>query len=190
MKYCPKCTKEYNINTKVCPLDHCPNCGSLELKRQLSREYRRYGFSNIVTAGIFIVIFGGMFTALTFASGIVYGFIGLSILIAISTMLVLSQTKPNFMCTSCKAKKFTPDNLIKLHYKDKQKTGVNNTSMTYEPEQNDISKKFDEFSEVQKEHHKRDFILRIVGIVIGAIFGIVGLIYSGLPLDFLSEIWK
>jgi len=134
-------------------------------------------------------LMGGIYTALAATYNIIYGISGTILIGIVFVAIIFSQTIPNFMCRTCKAKRFTPDYKVKLR-KFKKDHDEHNDDSSYESEQYDISKKLDEFSHDQKKHHTRDLILRIVGIGIAAIIGIVGLIYAGEPFDFLTEVWK
>lgn len=55
------CTKEYNDVAKVCPLKHCPNCGSLNVKQHLIRKFVEDSVGNIITVSIFPLMVAGFF---------------------------------------------------------------------------------------------------------------------------------
>jgi len=42
----------------------------------------------------------------------------------------------------------------------------------------EFQKKLEDLSKEQREHHKRDLALRIFGIAVSSIIGIVGIIYN------------
>ena len=66
MKKCPLCQTEYNNMTKVCPLRHCSNCGSLKLESYKKRNFKtsqaKQNFVFILPPlSFFVLVYGYLF---------------------------------------------------------------------------------------------------------------------------------
>lgn len=178
MQFCPLCSKEYNNITKVCPLDHCNNCGSLDLKKQKSRRPNKGFGDSMIGAGVglgFLIIFG---TLIANAASLLYTSIPISMAIGLGILAYFRASTQNFSCVSCRSNKFTPIANIKVK-KTKKLDTENGIQEDIEYQDKDgIIKKIDSLSESQTKHHKRDIILKIIGISVTAIIGVAGLVFN------------
>lgn len=188
MQYCPLCSKEYNDITKVCPLDHCNNCGSLDLKKQKSRRTNRGFGDNMIGAGVGVTMFSIFGILFASTSNVIYSVIPISIAIGIMVLVYVRSTIPNFSCVSCLSNKFTPLSKVKVK-KIKKINSENEIKEDIEYEDKDgIIKKINELSESQTKHNKRDIILKIIGISVTAIIGIVSFLNQEEIFSFFTDL--
>ena len=188
MQYCPMCSKEYNDIAKTCPLEHCPNCGSVDIQKQKSRRRK-----SDTGERIFFFSFGfGAIALLSLGIAQYYGVIYHSISIPLVIVMILTayhnSSIQNFYCKSCMAKKFT--HIFNIKLKKTRKTTEVDNDIEYQ-DKDGIMKKIDSFSAIQTKHHKRDLILKLIGITVSASLGSIGLVMNqeGITI-FLTEFFS
>jgi len=189
MPYCPLCDKEYNKIAKVCPLSHCPNCGSLKIKQHVIRKFVENSVYNIVMYSIIVIIFGGMIGAVALGKDLLSGLVILGFVGGIEYLIYFKNTFRHHYCIECKNQSFSPWTEIKIK-KTRPTNNDSNIQEDIEYEDKDgIIQKIDNLSKSQTKHHKRDMILKIVGISVTAIIGIAGLISNQEEIfSFISEL--
>lgn len=170
------CDKEYNDIAKVCPLDHCPNCGSLKVTKQLSRRRSLYYSDTMFLVSFFV----GMMALIGFIMiNSTYPEYGFTVWVALFFCIFLvhvASTMQNFRCKSCAAKNFSPISSIKVK---KTRSVAEEEFEHIEYQDNDgIMKKLDGLSENQSKHHKRSMILKVIGIIGSISIGITGLVLN------------
>lgn len=162
MQKCPLCQTEYNDVTRVCPLKHCSNCGSLKLltskKRsfQTSRAKQNFVFL-LLPLGFFVLVYGYLFVQgdliLFFSIVAVYSVFFIGFLFKI--------TMQNIDCKECHARNFPFVSDINLN-----STRLNGNLVDEEDLTKKISKNILEgLSKEQKRHNKKDILVRIIGAV-------------------------
>jgi hypothetical protein len=170
MQKCPLCQAKYSDITKVCPLKHCSNCGSLKVlthkKRsfQTSRAKQNFVFL-LLPFGFFVLVYGYLFVR-----GDLIPFLSIVAVFSAFFLGVLFKiTIKNVNCTECNARNFPFVSNIRL---DAIK---HNGSLVDDDLTKKISKMILEgLSTEQRKHNKKDLMVRIasaVSLVIIAIFG-------------------
>jgi len=170
MQKCPLCQTKYSDITKVCPLKHCSNCGSLKVlthkKRSFQTSRAKQNFVFILPPfGFFVLVYGYLFV-----SGDLIPFLSIVAVFSVFFIGVLFKiTVKNVNCTKCNAKNFPFASNIRLDL-IKQNDDLFDEDITKK-----ISKMVLEgLSTEQKKHNKKDLIVRIISasfLVIIAIFG-------------------
>lgn len=178
MQSCPLCNKGYNDIAKVCPLDHCTNCGSLELQKMRSRSLSKYDKGNI-TSIIALIGFMAFF-------GVAYGYsklgpiilaIGASAVGVPATVFYLVKSHQNMECKSCRARKFQPITDVKLQ---KGKRTVEENKPVVESYDKNKSNTIDEIIKIQEKNNRRNFIIGLLS-TIGIFIGIIVTIWISRP---------
>ena len=170
MQKCPLCQTQYSDITKVCPLKHCSNCGSLKVlthkKRSFQTSRAKQNFVFILPPfGFFVLVYGYLFV-----HGDLILFLSIVAVFSVFFIGVLFKvTIKNVNCTKCNAKNFPFVNNIRLDL-IKQNDALFDEDITKK-----ISKMVLEgLSTEQRKHNKKDLIVRIVSassLVIIAVFG-------------------
>jgi len=185
MQKCPLCQTEYNDVTRVCPLKHCSNCGSLKLltskKRsfQTSRDKQNFIFF-LPPLGFFVLVYGYLFVQgdliLFFSIVAVYSVFFIGILFKI--------TIQNIDCKECRARNFPFVSDINLN-----STRLNGNFIDEEDMTKKISKTILEgLSKEQKKHNKKDILVRIIGAVSLIVIAMLGTFFVNPDDVLLSEI--
>ncbi|MDH3276637.1 MAG: hypothetical protein OEL77_01125 [Nitrosopumilus sp.] len=184
MQKCPLCQTEYNDMTKVCPLKHCSNCGSLKLQTHKKRSFQsnraKLNFIIILPPlGFFVLVYGYLFV-----QGELVSFLSIVAIYSVFFIAVLAKTtKPNINCTECKAKNFPSITKIYLNPIIKKETSI------YEDDLTKISKKILEtLSKEQKKHNKKDIIIRIGGAISLTVIAIFGTFFVNPDSNLFEEI--
>ena len=171
MQKCPLCQNEYNDVTRVCPLKHCSNCGSLNLKFYKKRNFKsiraKQNFVFILPPlGFFVLVYGYLFV-----QGNVIPFLSIVAVYSVFFISMLFKvTMKNIDCENCNAKNFPFVSDINLNSIKKEKTTNNSEEITQK-----IAKTIlDELSKEQKKHNRRDMIIRTAGAVSMIIIAILG----------------
>jgi len=185
MQKCPLCQTEYNDVTRVCPLKHCSNCGSLKLLTSKKRSFRAsQDKQNFVfflpPLGFFVLIYGYMFVQgdliLFFSIVAVYSVFFIGILFKI--------TIQNIDCKECYARNFPFVSGINLN-----STRLNGNLIDEEDLTKKISKTILEgLSKEQKKHNKKDILVRIIGAVSLIVIATLGTFFVNPDDVLLSEI--
>lgn len=178
MQYCPLCKTQYNDIAKVCPLEHCVNCGSLDLRKQTSRSFvDRDTRNNFIGFTSFGLIFIAFYTSVVFlAKGEWEIFTIIMILtLSVAVLVFLNKTRHNSNCRSCQARNFKPIEDTKLRKGKKKKEDMNEVVDDEHPESTtEISKSIlENLSLEQKKHNRRDLFLKILGLVATAVILII-----------------
>ena len=181
MQNCPLCQTEYNDMTRVCPLKHCSNCGSLKLQIHKKRSFQtpkaKQNFVFILPPlGFFVLVYGYLFVqgdlVLFLSIVAVYSVFFISILFKI--------TIKNIDCKECNAKNFPFVSDINLNSNKRNGTLVENDDLTKK-----IAKTVLEgLSKEQKKHNKKDIMIRISGAVSLVVIAILGTFFIN-PDDIL-----
>jgi predicted nucleic acid-binding Zn ribbon protein len=181
MQKCPLCQTGYNYMTKVCPLKHCSNCGSLKLQTHKKRSFQtpraKQNFIFILPPlGFFVLVYGYLFVQgdlILFLSIVaVYSVFFISILFKI--------TIKNINCKECNARNFPFVIDVNLNLIKQNRILIDDEDLTKK-----IAKTILEgLSKEQKKHNKKDIIIRIVGAVSLVIIAILGTFFVN-PDDIL-----
>ncbi|MEX0861423.1 hypothetical protein [Nitrosopumilus sp.] len=170
MQKCPLCQTKYSDITKVCPLKHCSNCGSLKVlihkKRSFQTSRAKQNFVFVLPPfGFFVLVYGYLFVR-----GDLIPFLSIVAVFSAFFIAVLFKiTIKNVNCTKCNARNFPFVSNIHLDAIKQNGTLVDE----------DMTKKIskivlDGLSTEQRKHNKKDLVVRIIGassLVIIAIFG-------------------
>ena len=171
MQKCPLCQTQYNDMTQVCPLKHCSNCGSLNLKSfkkrsfQSSRSKQNFIFI-LPPLGFFVLVYGYLFV-----QGDLIPFLSIVALYSVFFIsLLFKLTVKNINCLDCNARNFPSVTNISLNPIKKAGTVIDDEELTQK-----IAKTVLEgLSKEQKRHNKRDMIIRTIGAVTMIIIAILG----------------
>ncbi len=162
MQKCPLCQTEYNDVTKVCPLIHCSNCGSLKVqtykKRRFQTSKAKQNFVFILPPlGFFILVYGYLFV-----QGELVSFLSIVTVYSAFFLGVLAKiTIKNINCKECNAENFPFISNVSIdsakHIKE-----VDN--------EKDVTKKIakmvlEGLTKEQKEHNKKDITIRVIGAI-------------------------
>lgn len=170
MQKCPLCQTKYTDITKVCPLKHCSNCGSLKVlthkKRSFQTTRAKQNFVFILPPfGFFVLVYGYLFVR-----GDIIPFLSIVAVFSVFFIGVLFKiTIKNVNCTKCNARNFPFVSNIRLD-------SIKQNDALFDE---DVTKKIstmvlEGLSKEQRKHNKKDLVVRIVGassLVIIAIFG-------------------
>lgn len=183
MQFCPLCNTQYNDIAKVCPLEHCTNCGSLELQKMRSRSLSSFDKSNLLSTA------GALGLMSVFVSLMVYDkygpvvFAADSLVTGIPAMLLyLTKSRTVKECKSCKAKKFQPVTNVKVE-KGSQSESV---TLSNESKPAGKSEMIDAIVRIQEKGNRRNFIIGLLS-TIGIFVGIVVSIWISHPEFFLPH---
>lgn len=186
MQRCPLCQTQYNDLTQVCPLKHCSNCGSIDLKSFKQRSFQtpraKQNFIFILPPlGFFVLVYGYLFV-----QGELIPFLSIVTLYTAFFIGVLVKfTEKNISCQDCNAKNFPPVTNINLNpIKKSEKV------MDEEITQKIAKTVLDGLSKEQKKHNKRDMIIRIMGATSMMIIAILGTFFFKPDDAMLEEIIK
>ena len=171
MKRCPLCQTKYNDMTKVCPLRHCSNCGSLKLqihkKRSFQTSRAKQNFAFILPPlGFFVLVYGYLFV-----QGDMIPFLSIVAVYSVFFIGILFKiTIKNIDCKECNARNFPFVSDVNI------KPAKPNGDLV---DEEDLTKKISKtvlegLSKEQKKHNKKDILIRIVGavsLIIIAAFG-------------------
>lgn len=171
MQKCPLCQTQYNDLTQVCPLNHCSNCGSLNLKSFKKRSFRslsaKQNFIFILPPlGFFILVYGYLFV-----QGDLIPFLSIVALYAVFFISLLFRiTVKNSNCQDCNAKNFPHVANINLNPIKKSGAVIDDEEITQK-----IAKTvLDGLSKEQKKHNKRDMKIRIIGAASMIVIAVLG----------------
>ncbi len=171
MQKCPLCQTEYNDIAKVCPLQHCSNCGSLKLQTHKKRNFQttraKQNFVFILPPlGFFILVYGYLFV-----QGDLISFLSIVAIYSVFFISILFKiTIKNINCKECNAKKFPFVSNIHLNLIKQNKISIDDKDMTKR-----IAKIILEgLSKEQKKHNKKDIMIRISGAVSLVVITILG----------------
>ena len=181
MQKCPLCQTEYNDMAQVCPLKHCSNCGSLNLKSYKKRSFRsqraKQNFIFILPPlGFFVLVYGYLFV-----QGEIISFLSIVAIYSVFFISILFKiTIKNIDCKDCKAKNFPFVSDINLNPIRKTDIVIDDKDLTKK-----IAKTVLEgLSKEQKKHNKRDIMIRIAGAVSLITIAILGTFFVN-PDDIL-----
>lgn len=170
MQKCPLCQTKYSDITKVCPLKHCSNCGSLKVlthKKRIFQTLRaKQNFVFILPPfGFFVLVYGYLFVR-----GELIAFLSIvAVFSAFFIGVLFKITINNVNCTKCNARNFPFVNNIRLD-SIKQNDALFDEDITKK-----ISKMILEgLSTEQRKYNRKDLVVRIVSassLVTIAIFG-------------------
>lgn len=185
MQKCPLCQTEYNDMTQVCPLKHCSNCGSLNLKSYKNRSFHssraKQNFIFILPPlGFFVLVYGYLFV-----QGDLISFLSIVALYSVFFISMLFKiTIKNIHCQDCNAKNFPFVSNINLNPIKKGDSIIDSEEITQK-----IAKTvLDGLSKEQKKHNKRDTIIRTAGAVSMIIIAILGTFFLKPDDELLKEI--
>ena len=171
MQKCPLCQTEYNDVAKVCPLEHCSNCGSLNLKFYKKRNFKsaraKQNFVFILPPlGFFVLVYGYLFV-----QGELISFLSIVALYSVFFIsMIFKVTVKNIDCKDCNAKNFPFVSNINLNPIKKGQVSIESEEITQK-----IAKTvLDGLSKEQKKHNKRDMIIRTAGAVSMIVIAILG----------------
>ena len=185
MQKCPICQTEYNDMTKVCPLKHCSNCGSLKLQTHKKRNFQSYRAKQnfifiLPPLGFFVLVYGYLFVQgdlILFLSIVaVYSVLFISILFKI--------TFKNINCNECHASNYPFVKDIPLNPLEPMGNSLDDEDLTKK-----ISKTVLEGLAIQqRQHNKKDIIIRIIGAVSLVVIAILGTFFVNPDDVLLGEI--
>lgn len=157
--------------TKVCPLKHCSNCGSLKLEAHNSRRFHNYrAKQNFVfilpPLGFFVLVYGYLFVG-----GDLIPFLSIVAVYSVFFISVLFKTTiKNINCNECKASNYPFVSDIPLNPIEQIGTYQNDEDLTKK-----IAKTvLDGLSKQQRQHNRKDIMIRIVGAISLVIIAILG----------------
>ncbi len=181
MQKCPLCQTEYNDMTKVCPLKHCSNCGSLKLQAYKKRSFQtpraKQNFVFILPPlGFFVLVYGYLFV-----QGDLVSFLSIVAVYSVFFISILFKiTIKNINCKECNARNFPFVSDINLKLIKRNGISIDDEDLTKK-----ISKTVLEgLSKEQKRHNKKDIMIRISGAVALVLIAILGTFFVN-PDDFL-----
>ena len=172
MKNCPLCKKDYNDVTQTCPINHCPNCGSLKIKKHW---YRKIIKENDKLYFLFYIlffggVFGGFVIILLFnQSDLVQSIISVIIVSVILYSCYYFLTGNNYYCRDCFNKKFSPVFNIKLKKTKKYDDELDDSDVVEYETTDEITKKLDNLATSQTKHYKKNLVFAIIGILLTVI---------------------
>ena len=185
MKKCPLCQTEYNELTRVCPLRHCSNCGSLKLQTSKKRRFQssraKQNFVFLLPPlGFFVLVYGYLFV-----QGDLILFLSIVAVYSIFFIGILFKiTIQNIDCKECHAKHFPFVSDINLN-----STRLNGNLVDEEDLTKKISKTVLEgLSKEQKKHNKKDILIRTVGAVSLIVIATLGTFFVNPDDVLLGEI--
>jgi len=171
MQKCPLCQTKYNDVAKVCPLEHCSNCGSLNLQFFKNRNFKstraKQNFVFILPPlGFFALVYGYLFV-----QGELIPFLSIVAVYSVFFISMLFKvTMKNIICKDCNAKNFLFVSNINLNPIKKGEVVIESEEITQK-----IAKTVLEgLSKEQKKHNKRDMIIRTAGAVSMIIIAMLG----------------
>jgi len=184
MLNCSLCKKEYSDVTKVCPLKHCSNCGSLNLhthnKRRFQSSIAKLNFTIFLPViGFFVFVYGYIFV-----NGDLISFFSIvAVYAGIILGSLLKTTIKNINCKDCTARNFPFVSNIQLNAQKSESTF----------DEKDLAKKISktvlgELSEQQRKHNKKDIIVRIAGATALVIIAIIGTFFVNPDDVLLGEV--
>lgn len=175
MQICSLCSKEYPDTIRVCHLSHCSFCGSTKIQKN-----ERFSGIDIPTliilGGFFAILFVGIFMDkiqdLIVILAIMLGFL-------IITVPLRSKLNQNYVCTKCLAKNFVP--ISKIELGASKMVSKNRSS-------NDVIKNgLNYMMDEQKSHHRRDWMIRIIGTIALVAVAIFGLLFQEIITKWVQE---
>ena len=185
MQKCPICQTEYNDMTKVCPLKHCSNCGSLKLQTHKKRSFQtpraKQNFVFILPPlGFFVLVYGYLFV-----QGDLIPFLSIVTVYSVFFISILFKiTIKNINCKECNARNFPFVSDINLNSIKQNGTLIDDEELTKK-----IAKMVLEgLSKEQKKHNKKDIIIRIAGAVSLVVIAILGTFFVNPDDVLLGEI--
>jgi len=185
MQKCPLCQTEYNDMTKVCPLKHCSNCGSLKLhthkKKSFQTPLAKQNFVFILPPlGFFVLVYGYLFV-----QGDLVLFLSIVAVYSVFFISVLFKiTIKNINCKECNARNFPFVTDVNLNSIKRNMTSFDDKDLTKK-----IAKTVLEgLSKEQKKHNKKDITIRIAGAVSLVIIAILGTFFVNPDDILLGEI--
>jgi hypothetical protein len=184
MQNCPLCQTEYNDMTKVCPLKHCSNCGSLKLQTHKKRTFQtsraKQNFVFILPPlGFFVLVYGYLFV-----QGDLVLFLSIVTIYSVFFISILFKiTIKNINCLECTAKNFSFVSDIPLDSIKQNRIMLDD----------DLTKKIaktvlEGLSKEQKKHNKKDTVIRIAGAISLVIIAILGTFFVNSDDILLGEI--
>jgi len=185
MKRCSLCQTKYNDMTKVCPLRHCSNCGSLKLqfhkKRSFQTSRAKQNFAFILPPlGFFVLVYGYLFV-----QGDLISFLSIVAVYSVFFVSILFKiTVRNIDCKECNGRNFPFVSDVNI-----KPTKPNGDLVDEEDLTKKISKTVLEgLSKEQKKHNKKDILIRIVGAVSLIIIAALGTFFVNPDDVLLGEI--
>lgn len=185
MQKCLLCQTEYNDMTKVCPLKHCSNCGSLELqihkKRCFQTPRAKQNFVFILPPlGFFILVYGYLFV-----QGDLVQFLSIVAVYSVFFISILFKiTIKNINCKECNAKNFPFVSDVNLNLIKQNRAFIDDVDLTKK-----IAKTVLEgLSKEQKKHNKKEITIRLIGAVSLVIIAILGTFFVNPDDVLLGEI--
>ncbi len=185
MQKCPLCQTEYNDITKVCPLQHCSNCGSLKLQTHKKRSFQtsraRQNFVFILPPlGFFVLVYGYLFV-----QGDLIPFLSIVTIYSVFFINILFKiTMKNINCKECNAKKFPFVSNIHLNLIKQNRISIDDEDLT----KRIANTVLEGLSKEQKKHNKKDIMIRITGAVSLVIIAILGTFFVNPDDVLLGEI--
>jgi len=180
------CTKEYNDVAKVCPLEHCPNCGSLNVKQHRIRKFVENSVGNIIMISMFLFVFVGWFGILpTINSSLEMRVIPFAIAAFGGYVIYYFNTRSHYNCKDCQNRGFSCAVEIKLKKHRIKKEDMKSDEIEFKQEE--ITQKLNDMSKTQVRHNRRSIIIRIIGIVSGAIVSVLGIVFQEDLLAFFNN---
>ena len=170
MQYCPLCNKEYNDNTKSCPLRHCSNCGSLNIKRHWGRKLTEYDADDttvgLIGLGIILAMVGGLayISNMPIAAYTLFTVLGVLIY-----MIYLRNTSRQYKCADCGKQKFLAQVDIGLEKSRSRKQTY--VASTMQVDANVARETFKIVKELKKPI-KQNWILQVAVTIVGIIISI------------------
>jgi len=185
MQKCLLCQTEYNDMTKVCPLKHCSNCGSLKLQIHKKRGFQtpraKQNFIFILPPlGFFILVYGYLFV-----QGDLVQFLSIVAVYSVFFISILFKiTIKNINCKECNAKNFPFVSDVNLNLIKQNRAFIDDVDLTKK-----IAKTVLEgLSKEQKKHNKKDITIRLIGAVSLVIIAILGTFFVNPDDVLLGEI--
>jgi len=185
MQKCPLCQSQYNDLTQVCPLKHCSNCGSLNLKSFKKRSFQsprsKQNFIFILPPlGFFVLVYGYLFV-----QGELIPFLSIVALYTVFFIsLLFKLTVKNINCQDCNAKNFPFVTNINLNPIRTEGTVIDDTELTQK-----IAKTVLEgLSKEQKKHNKKDMLIRTIGALSMIVIAILGTFFFNSDNALFEEI--
>jgi len=182
MQKCPLCQTEYNDIAKVCPSQHCSNCGSLKLQTHKKRSFQtpraKQNFVFILPPlGFFVLVYGYLFV-----QGDLVPFLSIVAVYSVFFISILFKiTIKNINCKECNATNFPFVSDVNLNLIKQDGASIDDDE--------DLTKKIaktvlEGLSKEQKKHNRKDIIIRIVGAVSLVVIAILGTFFIN-PDDIL-----
>ena len=185
MKKCPLCQTEYNDATRVCPLKHCSNCGSLKLQTHKKRSFQtpraKQNFIFILPPlGFFVLVYGYLLV-----QGDLILFLSIVAVYSVFFMSILFKTTiKNINCSECNAENFCYVKNINMDSLNQNIDSVDKKDLTKK-----IAKMvLDGLSKEQKKHNKKDIMVRIIGAISLVVIAILGTFFVNPDDVLLGEV--